>query len=141
MIRTLKTQQLVIALTLANAAMLAFSLARPHPTAANDIAPVLRARGFEIVDDHGRVRAEIKVFPPDPKVKMPNGTTGYPETVLLRLIDSKGSPHVKIAATEDGSGISLGGDSNPTNIQLLARGTTTFVKLINKDGAQQLIKP
>lgn len=72
---------------------------------------------------------------------MPDGTIGYPETVLLRLIDSKGRPNVKIAATEDGSVISLGGESDPTDIQLLARGANTSMKLIDKDGKQQLIKP
>jgi hypothetical protein len=137
----MKANQLVFPLTVANAALLIFSLARPHPTAAQGIAQVLRVRALELVDDHGRVRAEIKIFPPDPKVKMPDGTTGYPETVLLRLIDSKGRPNVKIAATEDGSGVSLGGESNPTNIQLLARGDSTLVKLINKDGSQHVIKP
>src|SRR2546426_10422324 len=28
--------------------------------------------------------------------KMPDGTTGYPETVLLRLLSSKGGPNIKI---------------------------------------------
>ena len=137
----MKIQSLMIALTIANATMLIFSLTEPHRTSAQEIAPVLRGRGFEIVDDHGRVRAELKVFPPDPKVKMPDGTTGYPETVLFRLINSKGAPNVKIAATEDGSAVSLGGESNPTNIQILARGKQTSLKLINKDGKQQLIQP
>jgi hypothetical protein len=83
----------------------------------------------------------IRVFPPDPKVKMPDGTTGYPETVLLRLIDSEGAPNVKIAATEDGSALSFGGESNPTHVQILARGTNTTLKLVNKDGRQQVIQP
>src|SRR6516164_7777173 len=102
----MKSNQLVFPLTIANAALLIFSLARPYPTAAQGSAQVLRVRALEIVDDRGRVRAEIKIFPPDPKVKMPDGTHGYPETVLLRLMDSKGRPNVKIAATEDGSGVS-----------------------------------
>ena len=102
---------------------------------------MLRGRALEIVDDHGRVRAMIKVFPDNPTVKMPDGTMGYPETVLLRLIDSKGGPNVKIAATEDGSAVSLGGESNPTHVQVLARGTNTSLKLVNKDGREQLIKP
>jgi hypothetical protein len=102
---------------------------------------VLRGHALEIVDDHGRVRAMIKVFPDNPTVKMPDGTMGYPETVLLRLIDSKGVPNVKIAATEDGSAVSLGGESNPTHVQLLARGMSTSLKLVNKDGREQLIKP
>src|SRR5437867_4070110 len=118
---------------------------RPHPVVAQDVAqdvaPVLRGRALQIVDEHGRVRASISVYPADPNVKMPDGTTGYPETVLLRLISSKGGPNIKIAATEDGSAMVLGGDSNPTHIQLLARGPNTSFKLTNKDGRQQLIKP
>jgi hypothetical protein len=96
---------------------------------------------LEIVDDRGRVRAMIRVFSPDPMVKMPDSTTGYPETVLLRLIDSEGAPNVKIAATEDGSALSFGGESNPTHVQILARGANTSLKLVNKDGRQQVIQP
>jgi hypothetical protein len=105
-----------------------------------EVASVLRARALEIVDDNGRVRAMIRVFPASPNAKMPDGTTGYPETVLLRLIDSKGAPNVKIAATEDGSVVSLVGESNPAHVQLLARGTSPSLKLVNKDRQEQLIK-
>jgi hypothetical protein len=55
----MKTQQLLVTLTVANAGMLVFSLSQPHRTAAQDVAPVIRGRALEIVDDHGRVRAEI----------------------------------------------------------------------------------
>jgi hypothetical protein len=72
---------------------------------------------------------------------MPDGTTGYPETVLLRLINSKGGPNVKLAATEDGSALVLGGESNPTHVQILARGASTSMKLSNKDGQVKLITP
>jgi len=57
--------------------------------------------------------------------------------VLFRLIDSKGAPNVKIAATEDGSAMSLVGESNPTHVQVLVRGTNTSLTLVNKDGRQQ----
>jgi len=94
---------------------------------------------LELIDDQGRVRAEIKVRPAEPDFKMPDGTTGYPETVLLRLIDSKGSPHVKLAATEDGSGLVVGGES--AYVQILSRGGSPFLKIINRDGREQVIKP
>jgi hypothetical protein len=136
-----KIQPILFTLILVNASVLLVSLTRPHPTAAREIAPVIRAHALEIVDDQGRVRAEIRVFPSNPNVKMPDGTTGYPETVLLRLVTSKGRPSVKIAATEDGSAVSFGGDSDPTNVQILARGATTSLKMVNKDGKQQLVKP
>jgi hypothetical protein len=137
----MKIQRLLIALTAVNLALLTFSLARPRAAGAQDIAPVLRGRALEIVDDSGRVRASITVLPADPTVKMPDGTTGYPESVLLRLINSKGGPNVKIAATERGAGLNLGGESNPTYVQILAEGSSTSMKMINKDGREQTIKP
>src|SRR5690349_10206405 len=139
----MKSQRFAIGLTVLNLVVLSSVLLRPTQAAKPDadVPSVLRVRGLEMVDDQGRVRAMLKVFPADPNVKNPDGTAGYPETVLFRLIDSKGAPNVKIAATEDGSGISLGGDSNPTHIQLLARGTTTLLKLTNNDGKEQVIKP
>ena len=138
----MKTQQVMIALTLANAGMLIFSLAQPRPTAAQDIAPVLRGRALEIVDDHGRVRAEIKVLAAQPTFKMPDGTKGYPETVQLRLLDSQNGPHVKLGTTEDGSGLVLGGQTGTKGYtQLLSRGADPFIKIVNKDGREQIIKP
>src|SRR4051794_18542813 len=137
----MRTQRILFALTAANLGLLLWQVIHPHATAAKEIASVLRGRELQLVDAHGRVRAEIKVLPSDPAVKMPDGTTGYPETVLLRLIDSQGRPNVKIAATEDGSGMSFGGESNPTHVQILARGATTSLKLVNKDGRQQVIQP
>jgi hypothetical protein len=118
-----------------------FSLGQTRAVVAEGVAPVLRGRALELVDDSGRVRASITVLPADSTVKMPDGTTGYPETVLLRLITSKGRPNVKIAATERGAGLLLGGESDPTYVQVLAEGPSTSLKLSNRDGREQLIKP
>jgi len=152
----MKSQRLLITLTVVNLALMVFLLASTRmaaarllqpltaeaaPAGAEGVPPVLRGKALEIVDDHGKVRASITIYPPDPKVKMPDGTTGYPETVLLRLINSKGRPNVKIEATEDGAGLGLGGDSDPTYASLGARGASTSLKLTNKDGKQQMIKP
>lgn len=137
----MSTQRILFALTVANLGLLVWQVIHPHGSAAAEIAPVLRGRELQLVDGRGRIRAEIKVLPPDPAVKMPDGTTGYPETVLLRLIDSQGRPNVKIAATEDGSGMSLGGNTNPTHIQILSRGDRPLMKLVNRDGKQEMIQP
>jgi hypothetical protein len=72
---------------------------------------------------------------------MPDGTTGFPETVLLRLIDPNGRPDVKLEASEQGAGLGLAGPSDPTYILLGANGASTSIKLTNKDGKRQLIKP
>jgi hypothetical protein len=137
----MKNQRFAIALTLLNLALLVFLVVQNRKAEAQSVAPVLRGRELELVDDQGRVRASLKVYPADPKVKMPDGTTGYPETVMLRLYSSQGRPNVKIATTEDGSAMVLGGESNPTYVQVLSRGANPFVKLVNKDGRQQVIKP
>jgi len=137
----MKIQRFAIALTLLNLGLLLFLLAQIRRVEADDVAPVLRGRALEIVDEKGKVRADLMVYPEDSKVKMPDGTTGYPETVMLRLYSSKGRPNVKLAATEDGSGQVLGGESNPTYVQILARGANPIVKLVNKDGQEKVIKP
>jgi hypothetical protein len=137
----MRVQRLLIILTIVNIALFMFSLTRTSAAGSQSIASVLRGRALEIADDHGRVRASITVFPADPSVKMPDGTTGYPETVLLRLINSNGGPNVKLAAKEDGAALVLGGESDPTYVQILAEGASTSLKLVNKDGRQQLIKP
>src|SRR5262249_36785768 len=140
--------RLLIALTVFNLGLLAFLLAQievrflgfrflPRSVEVNSVGSVLRGRGLEITDDEGRIRASIKLYPASVQ---PDGTT-YPETVLLRMINSRGAPNVKLAATEDGSGLALGGESNPTHVQITARGSTVSMKLTNKDGQQRLVTP
>jgi hypothetical protein len=143
----MKRQRLLIALTVFNLGLLLFLLAQIEvrflgfrflrSAEVNSAGSVLRGRALEITDDEGRIRASIKVYPAS---VLPDGST-YPESVLLRLINSQGTPNVKLAATEDGSALVLGGADNPTHVQILARGTTTSLKLTNKDGRQQLITP
>lgn len=134
----MKGQRLAVILTVLNFGLLIVLIAQLRPvTAASDVAPVLRGRALELVDDKGRVRAEIKVFPAQPNLKMPDGTIGFPEAVQLRLIDSTGSPHVKLGTEEDGSGLVLGGQGG--YLQFLSRGSTNFIKLVTKDGREQMI--
>jgi hypothetical protein len=134
-----KLQRLTIILTAFNLILLAFGLVQLRPALAQEVAPVLRARALEIVDDQGRVRAEIKVLPAQPTLKMPDGTPGYPEAVQLRLISSQNRPHVKLVTTEDGSGLVLGGDKG--HAQLLSRGMDPFIKIVTQDGRERTIKP
>jgi hypothetical protein len=137
----MKSQRLLVVITVLNVLLLALSVGQTRAVATRDIAPVLRGRALEIVDDRGRVRASITVLPADPKFKMPDGTIGYPESVLLRLISPEGRPNVKLGASKDGSGLGLGGEDDPTYIQILAQAGSTSIKLTNQDGREDLIKP
>ena len=140
----MKTPTLLILLTTLNAAMLSYQLIRPRPTVAAptqsaDVPAVLRGRSLEIVDARGRVRASIAVMPEDPKVRWQGAP--YPETVLLRLISPDGRPNVKLGASKRGAGLVIGGEADPTYVQVLAEGGASTVKLVNKDGVERVIAP
>lgn len=111
-----KLPRLTVVLTVFNFICLACAVADLRPGVAQGVVPILRGRALEIVDDQGRVRAEIKVLAPEPTAKPPDGTMVYPETVLMRLISSQNSPHVKLATSEDGSALVLGGAKGYTQL-------------------------
>jgi hypothetical protein len=137
----------LIVLSLVNAGMLIFVLAhQAEPVKASGPEQVLRARALEIVDARGKVRASLSVIPAGPARGadgMPLEKNGkiYPEAVVLRLIRPDGRPSVKIATTEQGSGIDLSGGIDPTYIVLSSVEGETSLTLTNKDGRRQVIKP
>ncbi|MDP9202882.1 MAG: hypothetical protein M3P26_13255 [Gemmatimonadota bacterium] len=137
----MKTQRLLIILTAVNLGLLGYQVVQPHfaGAATVDVPAVLRGHALEIVDARGKIRASLAVLPEDPKVIWKGKP--YPETVLLRLISPEGSPNVKLGASQMGGALVIGGESGPTYIQVLAEGGESTLKLINKDGAERLIKP
>jgi hypothetical protein len=136
----MKTQRVSIALIIANLVLLGLQLAHARPTSPEAaVVPVIRTRALELVDDQGRVRAELRATPAQPDFKMPDGTKGYPEAVLLRLVTSRNNPNVKLVATEDGAGLVLGGENG--HVQALSRGGDAFIKIVTADGREKTIKP
>jgi len=135
----MRLQRLAVILTVLNFLLLMVLIGQFRPvTAASDVAPVLRGRALELVDEKGRVRAAINVFPAQPNLKMPDGTTGISEVVEMRLIDSTGSPNIKLSTLEHGSGLLLGGGEGGY-LQLLSHGPMSLIKIVNKDGRVQTI--
>ncbi len=133
----MNTQRLSTILTTINLVILVFTLSRDRSAVAQDVAPMLRGRGLEIVDDQGRVRASVTVFPPTTV-----DSRQYPETVLLRLTDPKSGPVVKLEASEQGSALGLSDDSEQGGVRLMAKKHTgTFVQVTNKDGKEQFVRP
>jgi len=134
----MKTQRLTFALTVLNLLILLIVLLLFTTAFKPEVVSVVRGHAFELVDEQGKVRAEIKVLPAEPTFKMPDGTIGSPETVLFRLIDSQGGPNVKIGATDDGAGLVLGGESG--YVQILSRTADPTVKLRNEKGNEKIIE-
>ena len=133
--------KLLTLLTAVNVALFSYQFVKPQQglAAQADVPAVLRARALQIVDERGRVRASLSVLPEDPKVLWKGKP--YPETVLLRLITAEGRPNVKLGASKNGAGLVVGGEADPTYVQLLAEGGETTLKLINKNRAERLITP
>ena len=139
----MRIQRIAIALTVINLLILITAMSRIGSAATTQTVPMLRGRGLEILDDRGKVRAQIIVLPADTAAKTAR-RQNYPETVLLRLIDPNGRPGVKIGTSVDGSGMSLAGDSERRDwngVQILAESAGTSVKLTNKNGRKQIIAP
>lgn len=136
----MNTRALPLILTVVNLALLSFLLVRAPKAAPMNELPILRGRGLEIVGDQSRVRASIQVYPTNPKSRTADGKP-YPETVLLRLIDSKGGPNVKLGASDNGAALGLRGVTSPTYIQIIADRDETFLNMTNKDGKKRSLKP
>ena len=147
----MRIQRLLIAATVINLGLSIFLIAQIRRVDANagepravdpgGPAPVLRGSSLEIVDDQGRVRASIKIHPSDSNYKWPSGKVGIPETVMLRLIDPKGRPEVKLGASEEGGGLGLIGEVDTAHLILEAQGIESSLKLRNKAGKELMVKP
>jgi hypothetical protein len=118
-------------LTVLNLAILAWPLAAPVPVSADGDAGIIRARGLQIVDDQGRIRASLGVLP----------DSGAGETVLLRLINADGQPSVKIGASPISAAISLVGGDDQSYVLVEANGPHSTVKLVGPGGAAKTIAP
>lgn len=131
-------QSIAIAVTAINLVLMVVLLTKINPATAQkeqNQLQVLRGSGLEITDKQGRLRASITFHEPVEQ----DGKT-YAGGILLRLINSKGQPSVKIDASEDGGGLSFSNESDGY-IQLLAKESGGFLKIKNPDGKEQVIKP
>ena len=111
-----------VALTLAG--MLAAQSGR-DPATTKPV--VLRATAIELVDEKGRVRAQLNVE-----------ASGE---AVLRLRDASGGIRVKLGAGDDGSGLLLLDASTEPGIQMFAKSGGTSVTLTNRQGQRRVIEP
>jgi hypothetical protein len=137
----MKATPFLVLLTLVNLGLLAYQCLRLPEAAAEEGPPVLRGRGLEIVDDQGRLRVQMKIEPANATAPMPDGTKGYPETVIFRLITPDGKPRVKLTTSDQGSGLMLLGDSDTTHTILKADRAKTMLKLRNDEKTEKVLGP
>ena len=122
----MKFQRVSIVFSVFNLLLLIFLLAQSPSTAQQDIAPVVRTRALEIVDDNGKVRAQINVE-----------KTGE---VVFRLRDAKGTIRSKFGADESGSGLSMMDDRTEATVQIRSSQAGGNMILIDREGRERTIK-
>jgi hypothetical protein len=133
----MKIQRIAIGLTVINLALLVFLVAQTYRADARDVAPVLRGRALQIVDEQDRIRAEILVHGPETV----NGKT-YPDTVLFRMATPQRAPLMKLTVSENGSALGLSDNSEPGGVEVRAnRDKGNFVKIVSREGREETIKP
>ncbi len=133
----MRNQRILAGLTALNLMLLGGILAMQvrRVDAAQQPDTILRGSGLEIVDAQGRVRASITINPTTTV-----GGLRYPETVLLRLTDPQNGPVVKLTASANGSALGLS-DDRLGGVQLFARDTASFVRVVGRDGRQEMRFP
>ena len=124
----MNTNRLAIALTVINLILLIAVIAQSRVIANQTIPGVLRVRAFELVDENGRVRAQLNI----------DKTNGE---VIFRLRDEKETIRVKLGASEEGSGLLLLNDLTEPGVHLMATQDDTSLTITNQSGAEQVVKP
>jgi len=123
----MKVQRVAIVLTAINSVLLLSALASTRSTSVQAVAPVVRGRAFELVDERGQIRSRLNVE-----------SSGE---IVLRLLDQEGTIRVKLGAGKDGSGLVLNNDATEPGVHILAKATGSSLRLVNKDGRERLVAP
>jgi len=122
----MKFQRIAIVFSVFNLLLLIFLLTQPPSTAQQDVLPVVRTRAFELLDENGKVRAQVNVEK--------NGE------VVFRLRDAKGTIRSKFGASESGSGLSMMDDRTEATVQIRSNQAGGNMVLVDRDGRERTIK-
>lgn len=122
----MRSNRLLIGLTAIILTLLIAQLAGIARASTGGGPETVRARAIELIDERGRVRAQLNVE-----------TDGE---AVLRLRDAEGEIRVKLGGGREGSGLLLLDGSTQPGIHLLAGSSGTSVTL-RRDGRRRAITP
>lgn len=123
----MKTQRFIIALVIANIALVFMFFTKTTNEQTESIPPVIRANAFELVDENGKVQAQMNIE-----------QTGE---AVFRLRDADGTIRVKIGAGKDESGMVLLDDQTEPALHFVANKNGTSITLTGKEGKKKVITP
>ncbi|HEY4613785.1 MAG TPA: hypothetical protein VII11_12435 [Bacteroidota bacterium] len=121
-------RRVVAVLCIINLALLSVLLLQGSTAVTQSEQTVVRARLFEVLDERGTVRAQIKV-------------ESNPDAVVLRLRDANGDVRVKLGADGNGSGLVLANGSTEPGVHILSKQNIVKLALTATDGRQRVIVP
>ena len=122
----MKFERVAVVFSIVNILIFAFLIIETRTSAEPKIEPLVQARAIQLVDDNGKVRAQLDVE-----------KTGE---VVFRLRDKDGTIRAKFGAGSDGSGISLMDDRTEATVQIRANKDGGGVTLFNREGRKNLLK-
>ncbi len=119
-------QRVAIVFSVLNLLLLLSLLTFVPSTAQQSITPIVRTQAFELVDESGKIRAQINVEKGG--------------EVVFRLRDSKGNIRAKFGAKENGSGLILMDDRTDATVQIRAIESGASITLIDREGRERAVK-
>jgi len=122
----MKLQRVALILTALNLVVLVALLAERRTSADPAISPVVRTNAFELVDNTGKVRAQMSVEQ--------NGDA------VFRLRGADGTIRAKFATTADGSGLVLMDERTEATVQIRANKDGGGIVLFSRDGRRNVLK-
>lgn len=123
----MNTNRLALGLTVINLVLLIVLGAQSRLIAAQTVPEVLRVRAFELVDDEGKVRAQLNVEPEG--------------GVVFRLRDENETIRVKLGASAEGSGLVLINDRTEPGVHIITDQNGSSLTLMEEDGSKEIIRP
>jgi hypothetical protein len=122
----MKFQRVANVTSVINLLFVFFLLVQVSTTAEQSVTPVVRAKLIELVDDGGKIRAQLNVE-----------STGE---VVFRLRDAKGTIRAKFGAGEGGSGLSMMDERTEATVQIRANEAGGSMTVIDREGQQKVVK-
>ena len=122
----MKFQRIAAFLSIFNILLLLFVLAEVRTSADPAVSPLVKTRAIELVDESGKVRAQLDIE-----------KTGE---VVFRLRDEKGTIRTKFGAGRDGSGLSMMDDRTEATVQIRAGRDGGGITLFGRDGTRNELK-
>jgi hypothetical protein len=120
-------QALLVVVGILLAAQLVRAIQAAPPAAAQEVAPVLRARAIELVNAEGQVVGQLY--------------TGEDGAGNLRLRSADGAVRVKLGATDDGSGLLLLDRDVQPAVVVATDAEGTSVTLAERGRRARVIRP